>query len=105
MSADQSVKVALRIRPLVTSELTRGCESIVNKTPSQPQVIVNSGAKNTDMYTFNYVFAPEDTQEMVYENAVKTMVDKLFKGLYWPNYSLIFIAKKNNSQPSVHLHI
>lgn len=91
-NGDQSVQVAVRIRPLVTSELTRGCESIVKKTPSQPQVIVNSGGKNADMYTFNHVFAPDDTQEMVYENAVKTMVDKLFKGLYW-----IFDKNKYNN--------
>lgn len=32
------------------------------------------------MFTYNYVFAPEDTQEMLYENAVKRMVLKLFDG-------------------------
>lgn len=80
MSADQSVKVAVRIRPLVPSEQARGCENITRKTPLQPQIVVNSGTKNTDMYTFNYVFAPEDTQEMIYENAVKNMVVNLFKG-------------------------
>lgn len=32
------------------------------------------------MFTYNYVFAPEDTQEMIYENAVKSMVLKLFSG-------------------------
>lgn len=78
--AEQSVQVAVRIRPLVASELTRGCESIAKKTPQQPQVVVSSGVKNADMYTFNYVFAPEDTQEMLYENAAKNLVEKLFKG-------------------------
>lgn len=79
-SADQSVRVAVRIRPLVPSEQKRGCESIVKKAELQPQVVVNPRAKNSDRYTFNYVFAPEDTQEMVYENAAKCMIDKLFKG-------------------------
>lgn len=32
------------------------------------------------MFSYNYVFAPEDTQEMIYENAIKTMVLKLFSG-------------------------
>lgn len=82
---DQTVKVAVRVRPLVESERVRGCENIIQKTPSQPQLCVNSGKKN-DLYTFNYVFAPEDTQEMVYENAVKSMVHKLFEGLHFIHF-------------------
>lgn len=77
--SNDSVKVAVRIRPLVKSEITRGCENIVQKTPLQPQVVINSSA-NDSVFTYNYVFAPEDTQEMVYENAVKSMVLNLFKG-------------------------
>lgn len=80
MSSDTSVKVAVRIRPLVESEMNRGCQSIVRKTPTQPQVIVDAGTKSKEMFTFNYAFAPEDTQEMIYDNAVKSMVMKLFAG-------------------------
>lgn len=80
MSSDESVKVAVRIRPLIDSEKNTGCRSIVNKTPTQPQVIVNSGAKTPPMFTYNHVFAPEDTQEMIYENAIRKMVLKLFDG-------------------------
>lgn len=79
--SDQTVKVAVRVRPLVKSENARGCQNIIQKTPSLPQICVESGNKN-DAYTFNYVFAPEDTQEMVYENAVKSMVLNLFQGLH-----------------------
>lgn len=32
------------------------------------------------MFRYNYVFTPEDTQELIYENAVKPMVLKLFSG-------------------------
>lgn len=90
MSADQSVQVAVRIRPLVPSEHARGCVNIVKKTPLQPQVVVSSSANKNDMYTFSYVFAPEDTQEMLYENAVKSMVDKLFTGSYIFHYVLYY---------------
>lgn len=78
--SNDSVKVAVRIRPLVKSEIARGCDSIVQKTPLQPQITLNSGTNS--VYTFNYVFAPEDTQEMVYENAVRSMVLNLFKGMF-----------------------
>lgn len=40
MSSD-SVKVAVRIRPLVETERNQGCQSIVSKTLTQPQVVVN----------------------------------------------------------------
>lgn len=80
MSSDESVKVAVRIRPLIDSENNTGCRSIVNKTPTQPQVIVNSGAKTLPTFTYNHVFAPEDTQEMIYENAIRNMVLKIFDG-------------------------
>lgn len=31
-------------------------------------------------FRYNYVFAPEDTQEMIYDNAIKSMVGQLFSG-------------------------
>lgn len=81
MSSDQTIKVAVRIRPLVPLEQNKGSKCIVHKTPKQPQVVVQySGSKASDNFTYNYVFAPEDTQEMIYENAVKSMVLKLFDG-------------------------
>lgn len=42
MSTDHSVRVAVRIRPLVDSEKNRGCQSIVHKTKAEPQVVVNT---------------------------------------------------------------
>lgn len=80
MSSDDTVKVAVRIRPLVKSEKDRGCQSIVHKTDGQPQVVVNTSTKTFDKFTYNYVFSPEDSQEKIYENAVKSMVLKLFDG-------------------------
>lgn len=76
----ESVQVAVRVRPLVASELTRGCKDVVLKTMNEPQVIVQSSSKSSDMYTFNYVFGQQETQEMIYSNAVKPLVLKLLKG-------------------------
>lgn len=76
------MKNAVRIRPMSNSEKSHGHKSIVKKVPSKPQVVLGSGCNN--VFTFNNVFAPEDTQKMVYENrdenAVKPMVLNLFKG-------------------------
>ena len=75
---DDCVRVAIRIRPLVTSEKTRGCQNILN-SPNYAQIIIG-GNKNNKLYTFNHVFTPDDPQAFVYESAIQNMVDKLFKG-------------------------
>ncbi|XP_055843322.1 chromosome-associated kinesin KIF4 [Episyrphus balteatus] len=77
MSADSDcVRVAIRIRPLVKTEIERGCQSTIERIPGQPQLTVNK----TDGFTFNYVFDPNDSQDVLYKDAVYEMTDKLFKG-------------------------
>lgn len=75
-ASDDCIKVALRVRPLVRSEVERGCRSIVAKTRDTAQVVVN----NKDQFTFNFAFSPDETQEMIYVNAIKPLVLKLIKG-------------------------
>uniref|UniRef100_A0A1I8PVP1 Kinesin motor domain-containing protein n=1 Tax=Stomoxys calcitrans TaxID=35570 RepID=A0A1I8PVP1_STOCA len=72
----ESVRVALRVRPLVPSEINRGCQVAVEKVEGQNQVVVN----NTDAFSFNFVFDYQDTQEQVYNMSVSDMLDKLFGG-------------------------
>ncbi|XP_075158507.1 kinesin-like protein 3A isoform X2 [Haematobia irritans] len=72
----ESVRVALRVRPLVPSEIGRGCQVAVEKVDGQHQVVVN----NTDAFSFNFVFDYRDTQEHVYNMSVSDMLDKLFGG-------------------------
>lgn len=48
----ESVQVAVRVRPLVASESARGCKDIVVKTINEPQLVVQSSSKSSDMYTF-----------------------------------------------------
>lgn len=76
---NETVKVAVRVRPLLKPEVQRKFQNIIQKTPSQPQIVVNSKNKN-DLFTFNYVFEPEDTNKMIYENAVEPIMSNLFKG-------------------------
>lgn len=70
------VRVAIRIRPLNTKELGEGAQKCINKVLSQPQVTVGS----TDAYTYDYVFAENDSQNDVYDNAVTKIICKIFKG-------------------------
>ena len=81
-SPTDCVKVSIRVRPFVPSELNRGCVQIIEKTAGQPQLTItgSSNSKTPDFYTFNNVFMPEENQEFVYNNSVKPIIGKLFEG-------------------------
>ncbi|KAH8257523.1 hypothetical protein KR038_011017 [Drosophila bunnanda] len=72
-----SVAVALRVRPLVQSEVDRGCRIAVERTsPGAPQVIVN----RSETFTFNHVFDVDATQREIYESCVLAKQRKLLQG-------------------------
>ncbi|KAL5244522.1 hypothetical protein ACI65C_011932 [Semiaphis heraclei] len=73
-----SIRVAIRVRPLVKSELDRGCSNCILADSINQQIIVNNNANLT--FTFNYVFSTEHSQRQVYESAVEDLVQKLFSG-------------------------
>lgn len=81
VSAD-CVKVAVRVRPFVPSELNRGCVQVIERTSDQPQLTITgtSNSKTQDLYTFNNVFMADEDQETVYEKSVKPIIGKLFEG-------------------------
>ncbi|XP_017067635.1 chromosome-associated kinesin KIF4 [Drosophila eugracilis] len=72
-----SVAVALRVRPLVQSELDRGCRIAVERSSDGvPQVTVN----RNESYTYNYVFDIGDTQKEIFETCVQGKMKKLLHG-------------------------
>lgn len=71
-----TVQVALRIRPLMPQETSRGCEECITTITGQPQVQIKDLA-----FTYNYVFAQHITQQEFYDTAVKGLINKLFQGL------------------------
>ncbi|XP_033169611.1 chromosome-associated kinesin KIF4 [Drosophila mauritiana] len=71
------VAVALRVRPLVQSELDRGCRIAVERSADgAPQVTVN----RNESYTYNYVFDIGDSQKDLFETCVQAKVKKLLHG-------------------------
>ncbi|XP_070494401.1 chromosome-associated kinesin KIF4 [Chironomus tepperi] len=81
MSTD-CVQVAVRVRPFVDSERNRGCVQILKKVSNEPQITItgDSNSKTQDTYTFNNVFMPDDSQDVVYEDCIKPILPKLFDG-------------------------
>ncbi|XP_026314864.1 chromosome-associated kinesin KIF4-like isoform X2 [Hyposmocoma kahamanoa] len=70
-----TVQVALRIRPLMQSELDRGCDECIDVVSGEPQVQIKDLA-----FTYNYVFPQHITQQEFYDTAVKGLIGKLFQG-------------------------
>lgn len=74
---DDTIQVALRVRPLCESEIIRGCQPCIDCIPNEPQVNVRNSEK---AFTYNYVFGPDSSQSLVYDTAVRSLVWQLFKG-------------------------
>ncbi|CAN4092353.1 unnamed protein product [Withania somnifera] len=72
----QCVRVAVNIRPLVTSELLIGCTDCVTVVPSEPQVQIGS-----HIFTFDYVFGNGGSaSSRIFDECVSPLVDALFQG-------------------------
>jgi len=76
--SDLSVKVAVRVRPLVSSERAEGCEAVLAVDTHTNQVISNN---NTDRaFAFDHAFGQNTTQDHIYNTCVKSLEDRLFNG-------------------------
>jgi kinesin family protein 4/21/27 len=69
------VRVAVRCRPLVESEIRDGCQSAL-QFPAGSQVIAGSDK----VFSYDYVFQPSSSQSSVHDLAVNPLLDNLFKG-------------------------
>ncbi|XP_011144099.1 chromosome-associated kinesin KIF4 [Harpegnathos saltator] len=74
---DDTVRVALRIRPLVVSEIEKGCQMCLDIIPGEPQIRILNSDKS---FTYNYVFSPDVGQEEFYNVAIKRLIDNIFQG-------------------------
>ncbi|MED6109314.1 Kinesin-like protein KIN-4C [Stylosanthes scabra] len=74
-SAD-CVRVAVNIRPLITSELLLGCTDCISVVPGEPQVQIG-----THTFTYDYVYGSTGlSSSMIYDDCVAPLVDALFNG-------------------------
>jgi len=71
------VKVALRIRPISTKESREGCQTALELIPNEPQVMI---ANSNKCFTYDYAFDGESEQVQIYSQAVKPILEKIYKG-------------------------
>nr|CAH7746547.1 unnamed protein product [Callosobruchus chinensis] len=80
MSEDNSsVKVAVRVRPLVDSEKQKGSRNIIDVIDSQ--IIVRNPFKE-NRFTFNYAFDSTTEQNAFYDACIQPLIGNLFKVSY-----------------------
>ncbi|XP_074035147.1 kinesin-like protein 3A isoform X2 [Leptinotarsa decemlineata] len=77
--ADVSVRVAVRVRPLVFSEIERGCKEILEVVEENDQIVVKSIDKDK-AFTYNYVLSGQSEQIELYKRCVQPLIENLFKG-------------------------
>ncbi|KAJ8459879.1 hypothetical protein OPV22_032805 [Ensete ventricosum] len=70
------VKVAVNVRPLVTTELLMGCTDCVTVVPGEPQVHIGAHA-----FTFDHVYGSSGSlSSSIFEECVVPLIDALFHG-------------------------
>ncbi|XP_069379674.1 kinesin-like protein KIF27 isoform X2 [Paralichthys olivaceus] len=70
------VRVALRVRPLLSRELLHDHRVCVQIVPGCDQVIVGSDR----LFSFDHAFGPTATQDEVYDSCVQPLVESVLRG-------------------------
>ncbi|XP_068093065.1 kinesin-like protein KIF27 isoform X1 [Hyperolius riggenbachi] len=70
------VKVAVRIRPLLSKEILHNQQVCVRLVPNTQQVIIGKDR----LFTFDYVFGKASSQDDVYSNCIKPLLVSLIEG-------------------------
>jgi len=76
INPETSVRVAVRIRPLITRERTEACRVCTHVTPNEPQVWLG----DEKAFTYDHVFDVGTKQAHIYDVCVKKLVEGCFFG-------------------------
>ncbi|XP_017531878.3 kinesin-like protein KIF27 isoform X1 [Manis javanica] len=70
------IKVAVRIRPLLCTEILHNLQACVRVIPNTQQIIIG----RDKVFTFDFVFGKNSTQDEVYSTCIKPLVVSLIEG-------------------------
>lgn len=97
MADNSSVKVAIRIRPLVSNEISKGCRDIVDVIEENDQVVIKSLDREDKAFTFNYVLATGASQSELYNRSVQPLIPNLFKVSTYTNFNSLINTEIQSS--------
>jgi len=73
-----SVKVAVRVRPLVSSERQEGCDVVLSVDAGTNQIVSNNNTERA--FAFDHAFGQNVTQNQIYNTCVKDLEGRIFQG-------------------------
>ncbi|XP_042157700.1 kinesin-like protein KIF21A isoform X4 [Oncorhynchus tshawytscha] len=73
---ENSVRVALRIRPQLAREKIEGCHICTFVTPGEPQVMLGKDKA----FTYDYVFDMDSCQDSIYASCTEKLIEGCFEG-------------------------
>ena len=73
-----TVRVAVRVRPLVTSERQEGCDVVLSVDNQTKQIISNNNTDRT--FAFDHTYGISSTQTQIYNSCVRDLEERLFQG-------------------------
>ena len=77
----QNLTVAVRVRPLSTTEQKRKVAKVVQSSGNRVIVTHGPGGRGPDRtYNYDRVFSPYAAQEHVFESLVSPVVDEVLRG-------------------------
>lgn len=72
-----TISVAVRVRPLIQSEKSRGCTNILEVNTKLSQIYISTCDK---CFTFNNAFGPTTQHDEFYQQCIAPIIGKLFQG-------------------------
>ncbi|XP_077499875.1 kinesin-like protein 31E isoform X2 [Amblyomma americanum] len=76
MGDDTSVRVAVRVRPLIPREVIDMCHACTSVAPGEPQIWVGK----EKAFTFDHVFDCSSDQDTIYNTCVRPLIEGCFEG-------------------------
>nr|AMS24213.1 kinesin 4-II protein [Marsilea vestita] len=73
---EAAVRVAVRARPLLEKEIQDHCQECVNYNSERAEITLGKEKR----FTFDHVFGPDSSQEEIYLDCVKPLVDSCIAG-------------------------
>ena len=79
-SKSETVKVAIRVRPMNQHEIEQNSKLCVEVETSNNTVSCTSDKNETKTFQFDYVYPMETTQKQIYDEVAFPIVDSIFEG-------------------------
>lgn len=77
---DNRVKVAVRIRPMVPTEIEKGAINVLSTDKRDPTSITVSIPARKNNFEFDWIFPATSQQSQVYEAVCRPLITNIFDG-------------------------